>query len=172
MREKAFIVKPESELYKQYFRDREEMVKFNNAARAFNEKYSVCKSATFGLSKNLAAEMTREEKKRFSGQIRKRENKWGLSEFMKRSEMQKCWEDEVACKVDFDVISKQRTWFFEYISSGRWQYNMWHHGEVLYGHLASENDSEINLSDEMQEIKMSEYYRIIEIVKEEQNNGK
>lgn len=171
MSEKAFIVKQGSDLYNQYFRAREETLKFNDLAREFNNKYNVCKSNVFALSSSLSAKMDCEERSRFASQIKKNYSKWGLTEFKVRSEMQTRWTAEVANKVDFHVISEQRGWFFSYaLGGGRWSYNMWHNGDTVYGYLEVKGDGEIILSDDMEEIKMSDYYKAMEQVKEEQNN--
>lgn len=172
MSEKAFIIKQGSDLYNQYFRAREETLKFNDLAREFNNKYNVCKSNRFAISSTLMADMDNEERNRFALEVKKNLNRFGLTDFKARSETQRRWKEEVANKVDFHVIAEQRGWFFDYVcGGGRWSYNMWHHGDTVYGYLEVKGDGEIILSDDMEEIKMSDYYKAMEEVKEEQNNG-
>lgn len=171
MSEKAFIVKPGSDLYNQYFGAREETLKFNDLAREFNGKYNVCKSNVFSLSQYLSAKMDYEDRNRFASDIRQKYSKWGLTEFKVQSKMQKLWEEEVACNVDFRLIHDHRSWFFNYAcGGGRWSYNMWHHGDTVYGYLEVKDGGEIILSDDMEEIKLSEYYKAMEQVEEEQTH--
>jgi hypothetical protein len=168
MSEKAFIVKPGSELYKLYFDAREEKLKFNDLALAFLKKHNFCESMTVGMSPIFRAKMTAEEREIYAPQVKKATVN-GLTEFKRKSVAQACWTEEVASNVNFDLIDKFKFWFLGFIYSG--SYNMWHHGKAVYGYLSNRNGENIELSADMVEIKMSEYYKAMEEVEAEQEEN-
>lgn len=73
--------------------------------------------------------------------------------------MQKSWNEEVVSKVDFKIINAIRFWYLSFIFQGN--YNLWDYEGTIYGYLKN-TAGNINLADYMTEIKMSEYYSVIE----------
>ena len=165
MKEVAFIVKPDSEFYNKYFKAKEERQHFHDLAREFFEKYDLVDSAEYYQTEFLGLKLNDEQKKRFADQLTKYDDENGMSRFKKRSAMQKSWNEDVTSKVDFKSMNVQHFWYFPFINKGR--YNLWDDGNgTIYGYLEDNYKEEINLTDDMIEIKMSEYYSAIEELKD------
>lgn len=160
MKEIAFVVKRDSEFYNKYFKAKEEKQHFHDLARAFFEKYNLLDSARYYQSEFLGLELNVEQKQRFEGQLRKNDNEDGMSIFKKNSIMQKSWNEEVTSKVDLEAINKISLWYLGFISYGN--YSLWDYDGNIYGYLKDNMTDNINLADYMTEIKMSEYYSVIE----------
>ena len=160
MKEIAFIVKRDSEFYNQYFAAKAEKQRFHDLARAFFEKHSLLDSARYYQSEFLGLELNDEQKQRFEGQLRKNDDKDGMSIFKKNSIMQKSWNEEVTSNINFDIINKIGFWYLGFIMCGK--YSLWDYDGNIYGCLKDGMDGNINLADYMTEIKMSEYYSAIE----------
>lgn len=160
MKEIAFVVKRDSEFYNKYFKAKEEKQRFHDLARVFFEKYNLLDSARYYQSEFLGLELNAEQKQRFEGQLRKNDNEDGMSIFKKNSTMQKSWNEEVTSKVDLETINKISLWYLGFISYGN--YSLWDYDGNIYGYLKDNMDDNINLADYMTEIKMSEYYSVIE----------
>lgn len=160
MKEIAFVVKRDSEFYNKYFKAKEEKQHFHDLARAFFEKYNLLDSARYYQSEFLGLELNVEQKQRFEGQLRKNDNEDGMSIFKKNSIMQKSWNEEVTSKVDLEAINKISLWYLGFISYGN--YSLWDYDGNIYGYLKDNMEDNINLADYMTEIKMSEYYSVIE----------
>lgn len=161
MKEIAFIVNPNSEFYNQYFKAKEEKQRLHELAKKFFEKYDLVDGGKYYQTKFLGMQLNAEQKERFANQLRKRDDEYGMSRFKKNSPMQKSWSEEVASKIDFDVIDAVKFWYFGLISCG--SYNLWDNKGTIYGYLKDNYINEnISLRDDMKEIKMSEYYSVIE----------
>ena len=160
MKELAFIVVKDSEFYKQYFEAKEERQKFHELAKAFFEKYDLVDSAEYYQTKFLGLKLTAEQKKRFEGQLKKYDDENGMSRFKQKSAMQKAWNEFVTDKVNFDTIGKIQFWWLSLISNG--SYNLWNKDGNIYGYVKDNYKETITLPEYMTEIKMSEYYSVIE----------
>ena len=160
MKEIAFVVKPNSEFYNKYFKAKEEKQHFNNLARAFFEKYNLLDYTEYYQTDFLGLKLNAEQKKRFSEQLKKYDDENGMSIFKKKSAMQKAWNEDVTSKVNFEIINSMKFWYFGFINCG--SYNLWDYNESIYGYLKDSYKEEIQLADYMTEIKMSEYYSVIE----------
>lgn len=160
MKEIAFIVKPDSDFYRDYFDAKEEKDKFHNLAKEFFEKYDLVDSGKYYQTEFLGLELNSEQRKRFESQLKKYDDENGMSRFKKNSPMQKSWNEEVTSKVDLKLIDKTKFWYFSLILSG--SYSLWDCDGVIYGYLKDNNRDDIKLVDYMMKIKMSEYYSVIE----------
>lgn len=161
MKEIAFMVRPDSEFYNKYFKAKEEKQHFHDLARAFFEKYDLIDSGEYYQTEFLGLKLNAEQKKRFADQLKKYDDKNGMSIFKKKSAMQKDWNETVTSKVDFKTIDVIHFWYFYFINQGK--YNLWDDGHgTVYGYLQDNYKEEIQLADYMTEIKMSEYYSVIE----------
>lgn len=160
MKEIAFTVNKDSQFYKNYFLAKEESQKFNELAKEFFKKHNLFETKKYYQTEFLGLELTEEQKALYADQIKKNDDENGMTRFKKRSAMQKSWKEDVASKVDFDVIEKPKFWWFEFITRG--SYSLWDHDGVIYGYLKDSYKEEIKLADYMTEIKMSEYYMAIE----------
>lgn len=157
MTEKSFKLKRDSELYRKYFISEAEKEKFKTLANAFFDKIGY--EGAYTLSERLHV---RDEyfvlDKYFHGELCKNPEAGGLYRFKANSPTQKRWEREVLDKIDFKAYRATNFWYFKCFMRGK--YSLWDYNDDVYGYI--ESDGEINLTDDMEEIKMSEYYRVIE----------
>ena len=150
--EKAFKAKHNSNLYNNYFTSKSEKEKFRQLANSFFD--SIGYDGGYTLTRRLL--VNRPEL--FSNELCKTQTREGLYRFKLNSPTQKRWEQEVVDKVDMKACNCNDFWYFDCLMCGK--YNLWDYNGEVYGYLESKGD--INLTEDMEEIKMSEYYRIIE----------
>ena len=160
MKEVAFTVRQDSEFYNKYFKAKEERQHFHDLAKEFFEKHDLLDNAEYYQTEFLGLKLNAEQKQKFAKQLKKHDDKNGMSIFKKNSPMQKYWDEEVVSKVDFEVIDRIKFWYFDIILSG--SYSLWDYKGNIYGYLKNNNVDKISLADYMTEIKMSEYYSVIE----------
>lgn len=160
MKEIAFIVKRDSEFYNNYFKAKEERQRLHDLAKVFFEKYDLLDNSEYYQAEFLGLKLNAEQKQRFAGQLKKYDDENGMSIFKKRSDMQKSWNEEVVSNVDFEIINKIKLWYIGLIFVGK--YNLWDCDGDIYGYLRNDFSDRINLPYHMTEIKMSEYYSVIE----------
>ena len=84
MKEIAFIVRPKSEFYNKYFKAKEEKQRFHDLARVFFTKYDLLDNAKYYQTEFLGLSLNSEQKKRFAGQLKKYDDKNGMSIFKKK----------------------------------------------------------------------------------------
>lgn len=160
MTEIAFKIDKNSYFYREYFDLKAEKQKFHDYAREFFLKYDLIDSGNYYQTVFLGMQLTKEQKKRFEGQIKKNEDKNGMTLFKKNSAMQKEWTENVVRKVDMSLLYAQRAWYFDYIDKGK--YNLWDKDGEIYGYLMDDYKTKIELTEDMIPIKMSEYYAVKE----------
>lgn len=160
MKEVAFVVQSDSEFYNKYFKAKEERQRFHDLARKFFEEHDLLDNGEYYQTKFLGLKLNPEQKKRFANQLKKYADENGMNIFKKNSPMQKSWSEDVVSKVDFVVLDAIKFWHFPFIDCG--SYNLWDYNGVVYGFLKDKYKEEIRLADYMTEIKMSEYYSVIE----------
>ena len=161
MVEQAFKVTHGSKLYNEYFEAQAEKQKMHDLARVFFEKHDLLNEGlSYRMIESLAMQLTPEQEEKYKTQLKKTEDADGIRYFKKASPMYKEWYETVSSKVDFNTIDRLWCWYFPYISKGR--YALWHQGEDLYGYLSDKYKEKIALSEYMEPIKMSEYYRVQE----------
>lgn len=162
MKEIAFVVKQDSEFYNKYFKAKEEKQHFHDLAKIFFEKYDLINNAEYYQAEFLGLKLNAEQKNKFAEQLKKHDDKNGMSIFKKNSPMQKEWNKDVTSKVNFEIIHAINLWYFGFIYCGN--YNLWDYNGSIYGYLKDSYKEEIELADYMTEIKMSEYYSVIESI--------
>ena len=160
MVEVAFKVVKGSKFYNDYFIGKEERQKFHDLAREFFKRNGFLEKGSYIQSERLRLELTDEEQEKYSSQLMKYRDDYGMCVFKKKSKVQKKWEEEVYNKVDNSKIEKIKFWWLGYIYVG--SYALWDFDGNIYGYLKDKSKDSINLSCDMEEIKMSEYYRVIE----------
>ena len=171
MNEAAFIVKEDSNLYKNYFEAKKEKEKFKKLAYEFFKKNNLLDDKLFNLSGDLYLELTKEQKELYKNQICKNPNSHGLYKFKYKSDMNNKWISEVSSKIDFNTLRLNDVWYWDYISNGK--YSMFDYNNVVYGYLLDNNHDEVALDDRVKRIKMSEYWKIKEEIEEiEENKNK
>ena len=161
MKEVAFTIKSDSEFYNKYFKAKEEKQHFHDLAKAFFEKYDLLDNSEYYQAEFLGLKLNDEQKQRFAGQLRKNDDKNGMSIFKNKSIMQKSWNEEVISKINLKIINKVKLWYVDFLNYG--SYSLWDYNGNIYGYLKENLSDNINFADYMTEIKMSEYYSIIEL---------
>lgn len=160
MLEIAFKVDPKSDFYKKYFDVKAEQQKFHDLARAFFTKNNLASNGGYYQCERLYCELNEEERKKFASQITKYADKNGLTRFRKNSAFQKAWTENVVSKIDMKMIDSIKFWWLRYVHCG--SYALWDRNGEIYGYLSEKNDKNIQTADWMIQIKMSEYYSVIE----------
>jgi hypothetical protein len=161
MVEQAFRVAKGSKLYNEYFETQAEKQKMHDLARIFFAKHDLLNDGLgYCLREDLVMQLTTEQQKKYATQLKKLVDKNEMHYFKKSSHMYKEWRETVVSKVDFKVIDQLWCWYWPYINKGK--YALWHYKDELYGYLSDEYKEKLELSDCMEPIKMSEYYRVIE----------
>ena len=165
--EKAFIAKPDSKLYKDYFIERKENQKFHELALNFFKGLNLSEGRKYCIGKRLMVELTEEEYSQYKHQLLK-DKKEGLYVFKKNSNLQKAWEINVVSQCNMNYIYLTQFWYWDFISVG--SYSLWNDETTLYGYVHSKN-GELNIPYYVEEIKLSEYYAKIEEKEEKEKKN-
>lgn len=158
--EVAFKVDHSSEFYKKYFDVKAERQKFHDLARAFFTEHNLASKGGYYQCESLYCELNEEERKKFANQVTKYADKNGLTRFRKNSALQKAWTENVVSQIDMKTIDSIKFWWLCYVHCG--SYALWDRNREIYGYLSEKNDKNIQTADWMIQIKMSEYYSVIE----------
>lgn len=150
--EKAFKVKKDSRLYNNYFVSKSEKERFRQLANSFFD--SIGYDGRYTLTRRLMVDQS----ELFPNELCKTQTREGLYRFKINSPTQKQWEQEVVDKIDMKSCNCNDFWYLDCLMRGK--YSLWDYNGEVYGYL--ESDYELKLTEDMEEIKMSEYYRIIE----------
>ena len=165
MKQVAFKVIKDSEFYKEYFETKAEKQKFHDLARDFFKKHDLLGNGKkYYQTKFLALELTAEQKERFAGQLKKDTDNRGMSNFKKKSSMQKMWNEDVTSKINFYTLNQNDWWYEGIISQG--EYSLWDYNGEIYGYVSDKYKTEIELPEYVTEIKLSEYYSVIEEIEQ------
>lgn len=160
----AFIVKPESKFYADYFAVKKERKRFHDIAVSFLKERGI--EGQFYQTPFLAIAPDEDTLRKYRAQLRKNPDSHGFYHFLKKSDLEKAWESEVSAKIDFSVLNALDFWYFDFIESG--YYAIWSWNGTIYGYLANRYDRDIVSNESwMQPIKVSEYYAAIEAFEEE-----
>lgn len=154
---KAFKVRKDSKLYNNYFISKSEKERFRQLANSFFD--SIGYDGRYTLTRRLMIDQS----ELFPNELCKTQTREGLYRFKISSPTQKQWEQEVVDKVDMEACNCNDFWYFDCLMRGK--YNLWDYNGEVYGYL--ESDYELKLIEDMEEIKMSEYYKIIEEIEDE-----
>lgn len=173
MTEIAFLVKPDSEMYRKYFKQKNELDKFVGFASAFIDKYFVSRNKdfnySFSTSMRLTVKLPPNDEEWFGTQLMKEKTEKGLCVFKKNSPMNKRWREEVTSHINLDSLTASKWWFMDFPYYGKCQIAMWDDGcGNVYGYYSTPaaHHNSGKLPDYVQSIKMSEYYIAQERCKE------
>lgn len=155
--EKAFKVKKDSRLYNNYFISKSEKERFRQLANSFFD--SIGYNGHYTLTRRLMVDQS----ELFPNELCKTQTREGLYRFKINSPTQKQWEQEVVDKIDMKSCNCNDFWYLDCLMRGK--YSLWDYNGEVYGYL--ESDYELKLTEDMEEIKMSEYYKIIEEIENE-----
>lgn len=101
MKEIAFTVNPDSELYANHFIQKAEKKRFAELASAFlNAHFPGEGNNSIMLGKRLEVKLSPETEEKFRSQLLKNKNSSGFSMFKAKSTENQCWHEEVISKVD------------------------------------------------------------------------
>lgn len=162
--ERAFKLSHDCDLYKKYFKSHEEKQKSHQLARAFFDENGLIDDelkSQYILSERLTLTLTKEQRVQFEKDLMT-DTIEGLYRFKKSSQLQKKWFNEVYNNVDSKALDACRFWAYDCIMRG--SSSLWHNGEDVYGVLESESEFKLPIGAE--ELKLSEYYKIVEAVEE------
>ncbi len=159
----TFKVIKNSSLYNNYFRAHKERVKLHSHAMKFFEETGLTSELRYYSSDFLGVELTPEEVIQYKKQLRKGVDKNGLYTFKKNSPMSKKWQEDVVSKVNIESLRCNDFWAFGFFR-GTASYNLWHYKEDLYGIISG---ADISLSNNVTQIKASEYYGVVERIQED-----
>lgn len=154
--ERAFILSHDCSLYKAHMGWQKEKKKFLELAQAFSDKYDLGK--TWHMDKRLCVELSIERAKELKSSLIKEMTNDGLRRFRANSELNKKWKEEVWSHID--TKSELLAWGWAHGCIGKGSKALWDWKGEVYGLLCS--TGEILLPPGATEIKMSEYYKLVE----------
>ena len=161
----AFKVKPDSQMYKNFFIQKEEETKFLALAFRFMDKYFDKESGhSFKMTPQLSMSMSVEEYEKFKPQLLKKVDASGartIWTFKQKSDMNKKWQDEVCKYISGKRLDANRWWHFSFPGYGRKSVAMWDDGcGNVYGYYYADsaNVNEEALTKDIELIKLSQYY--------------
>lgn len=135
MVEVAFKVVKGSKFYNDYFIGKEERQKFHDLAIEFFKNNGFSLNGKYIQCERLRLELTDEEQEKYSSQLMKYHDNYGMCVFKKKSKIQKKWEEEVYNKVDNSKIENVSLWYCKYINRGA--YSLWD----FDGNIRKENNN-------------------------------
>ena len=111
MTEIAFLVKPDSEMYRKYFKQKNELDKFVGFASSFIDKYFVSRNKDFDYSfstnMRLTVKLPPNDEEWFGAQLMKEKSESGLYKEQKLAEYKKApSEDLIQAKLFHDSVPK------------------------------------------------------------------
>lgn len=168
MEEKCFIVKKENYIYKEYFDWWNNRENVKNKWEEFKKLVGI-ESTTFVPNINLYIVPTENDINNFGKMFCKEIYKEGLRRFKSNSKIQKDWEK--FAKNNNIFISKP-DFILDFIGtciSGKMQSRLFHYNDIVYASINGEFYPDSEIPEGYEEIKKSEFYKIIEKIMEEEN---
>ena len=151
--EKYFEIKPDSELYKEYFAHQKSMPKIVGAFDKVCEKFGIEATSVRARKDTFWIVPTKKDREKFSSIMKKNND----GEFKKNSEPNKMWRKLVK---DIENFQKPQLIFYFKIHGIRWSERLFHIDDKLYGSV--ESDGLIDIPEFCTEMKASQFYKIIE----------
>ena len=151
--DKYFEIKPDCELYKEYFAYKEDKSKILSAFKIVCDNFGIETKEFYMKKDRFWIVPTSNDRKKFAGMMKKTNG----GEFKKNSEVGKMWVGLVKNIKHFD---KPRLFYYFNLLGHRWKERLFHIGDRLY--CSIESDGEVSTPDFAIEMKASEFYRVIE----------
>ena len=173
MHERFFKLKRDNPKYDEYF-EWLNSLEFNKTKWKEFKKLTGIESNSFVMSTDLYIIPTENDLIKFGRFLCKENFKDGLRKFKKTSNMQKDWERFLNSQIKFINKPKILTDFMKIIvTSGKYSSRLFHYKEDVYCSIASDNTAivDCDIPQGYEEIKGSEFYKIIETIEEEQENN-
>ena len=164
----AFKVKPNTDLYNNYFRQKTEKEIFGKLAEAFmNEHFP--NAQVFALADRLTVGLSEEEAKEYRDQLMKDVRYYdgkALYQFKRSSPLDKLWVEQVCKKVNGNNLNANFWWPSAFYDSGCFKGStaMWDDKKGnVYGLVETSDEwTHLVVPDTVERIKLSEYYAIAE----------
>lgn len=154
--EKYFIIKKDSQLYKDYFQWQEDKKNIVKVYDDFAKKHGIESGRFLPLKKRLCIVPSERDKDKFRNDLTLEYMDNGLRQFKVRSTIGKDWINAVA---DLRIAMKPN--YFGLVRVyGRYSERLFNIKDTLYGSLSANSD--FKLHDCMEEIKASDFYKVIE----------
>ncbi len=154
--EKFFTIKPDSQLYKEYFIYLDDLNTNANLFDNFAKEHGIEASNFIPYKKHLVIVPTEKDKDKFRNDFTQEYLNCGARQFKVRSTIGKAWVNVMS-----DIKPARKPNYFGLIRAyGRYYERLFHIGETLYGSFSA--DMDFDLHSCMDEIKASEFYRIVE----------
>lgn len=151
--DKYFEIKPDCELYKDYFAHERAREKINAAFEQVREKFGIETTLLYLKKDRFWIKATGKDMEKFSRMMKKD----SVGEFKKNSAPSKMWVELVK---DISHFERQSVVFYIHMTCYRWKERLFHIGEKLY--CSIESDGEVSVPEFAVEMKASEFYKVIE----------
>lgn len=151
--EKFFIVKQNSQLYKDYFSYLGDRKKIGAAFNELREEFGIETHDFYPYKESLVIVPTKNDSEKFKNLIKKT----SFGEFKKNSEPHKAWVDKVK---DIEHINSPRLLYYFPLLGKRWSERLFEHDGKVY--CSIETNVDFEMPDFVTEIKGSEFYKVIE----------
>ncbi|BCK01637.1 hypothetical protein [Anaerocolumna chitinilytica] len=163
--EKFFTIKKESELYKDYFQYLDDYKRNAEIFNEFADKHNIEASRFIPYKKYLLIVPTERDKDKFREDFTQEYGDGGLRQFKVRSEVGKAWTATMS-----DIRPAHKPTYFGLVHVyGHFTERLFNIGDVLYGSISANGSFELHSC--MEEIKASEFYKIIEDYNSEHSNS-
>lgn len=153
MANKYFRIKEGSELYKDYFAYESDKKKIVAAFNEVREKYGIETHGFYPSKKYFRIVPTENDDKKFADLLKKT----NYGEFKRNSEISKAW---IELAKDIEHMNKPKLIFYFRELGHHWKERIFDINGVLY--CSIESDGEVSVQDFSEEMKASEFYKIIE----------
>ena len=155
--EKFFVVKKESNLYVEYFDFIKMSDRLNDEFKKFAIENGIKSTRYYQTADRLCIEQTKEDRLKFSQMLVANSD----TDFKKSSKICKDWVS--ICKKNEIKTPREPSLIF-YINShsNKYSQRLFHIDDVLYGSFDNKIDLDFNLGKDFEELKGSEFYKILE----------
>lgn len=151
--EKFFIVKQDSQLYKDYFSYLEDRKKVGAAFNELREEFGIETNEFYPYKDRMVIVPTENDCEKFEKLMKKT----SFGEFKKTSEPHKAWVEKVK---DIEHMSGPRLLYYFPLLGNKWTERLFEHDGKVYCTINANADFET--PDFVTEIKGSEFYKVIE----------
>ena len=163
--EKFFKINSESDLYRKYFDFIDMSKKFNEIYKEFAQKHEIESHEYYQSANRLCICPTEKDKERFKGMFCAD----SYTDFKKTAPICKEWAK--LCKENKIETPRKPSVAWDTnvnLNSNRSSQRLFHIGNMLIGSIDNKCDEKFDLSSEFEEIKASEFYKIVEESEEKQ----
>lgn len=141
----TFKVKPDSELYKNYFISKKERIFFKKLAISFIEMH-IPEATSIDCNERLTVALSVTDKEKYANQLTKSVKRYNgkiLHQFRKNSVLNHLWEKQVCSRVDWDAIDINNLWFLNFCKDWfKISYSLWDDDKGnVYGTVETMDDS-------------------------------